>query len=172
MKSPFRKLVRIAVVLLAAVLLFNFFGYYMIHLSSKQNEKMVKLVNISAQQQTLSQLITKDVMLLTKGNLPEREQQAIREDLKKATDTFIDCNRLLREKIKIQTDEPVTNDLLEITRDLTNAQTHLKGIVAVAQEVVQADSQLLAINGALYKQQILYSPDERGGRTLHRCCYR
>ncbi len=39
MKSPFRKLVRIAVVLLAAVLLFNFFGYYMIHLSSKQNEK-------------------------------------------------------------------------------------------------------------------------------------
>jgi PAS domain S-box-containing protein len=157
MKSPFRKLVRIAVVLLAAVLLFNFFGYYMIHLSSKQNEKMVKLVNISAQQQMLSQLITKDVMLLTKGNLPEREQQAIREDLKKATDTFIDCNQLLREKIKIQTDEPVTNDLLEITRDLTNAQTHLKGIVAVAREVAQADSQLLAINGALYKQQILYS---------------
>src|SRR5689334_5464536 len=107
MKSPFRKLVRIAVVLLAAVLLFNFFGYYMIHLSSKQNEKMVKLVNISAQQQTLSQLITKDVMLLTKGSLPEREQQAIRENLKKATDTFIVCNQLLREKIKIQTDEPV-----------------------------------------------------------------
>lgn len=157
MKSPFRKLIRIAVVLLAAVLLFNFFGYYMIHLSSKQNEKMVKLVNISAQQQTLSQLITKDVMLLTKGSLPEREQQAIREDLKKATDTFIDCNQLLREKIKIETDEPVTNDLLEITRELTNAQTHLKGIVAVAQEVIQADSQLLAINGALYKQQILYS---------------
>lgn len=157
MKSPFRKLIRIAVVLLAAVLLFNFFGYYMIHLSSKQNEKMVKLVNISAQQKTLSQLITKDVMLLTKGSLAEREQQAIREDLKKATDTFIGCNQLLREKIKIETDEPVTNDLLEITRDLTNAQTHLKGIVAVAQEVMQADSQLLAINGSLYKQQILYS---------------
>ncbi|HUP10705.1 MAG TPA: PAS domain-containing protein, partial [Niastella sp.] len=64
---------------------------------------------------------------------------------------------LLRDKIKIETDEPVTNDLLEITRGLTNAQTHLKGIVAVAQEVAQADSQLLAINGALYKQQILYS---------------
>lgn len=157
MKSPFRKLIRIAVVLLAAVLLFNFFGYYMIHLSSKQNEKMVKLVNISAQQQTLSQVITKDVMLLTKGNLTEQQQQPIREDLKKATDTFVTCNQTLREKIKIETDEPVTNDLLEITRDLTNAQTHLKGIVAVAQEVYLADSQLLAINGPLYRQQMLYS---------------
>jgi PAS domain S-box-containing protein len=157
MKSPFRKLVRIAVVLLAAVLLFNFFGYYLIHLSGKQNEKMVKLVNISGQQQTLSQLITKNVMLLTKGNLPGNELLTIREELKKATDTFIECNQVLRDKIKIETDEPVTNDLLEITRDLTKAQTYLKGIVAVAQEVYQADSQLLAINGALYRQQILYS---------------
>src|SRR5690349_3894461 len=156
MKSPFRKLVRIAVVLLAAVLLLNFFGYYMIHLSSKQNEKMVRLVSISGQQQTLGQVITKDVMLLTKGSLPEPEKQGIREQLHSATDSFIAGNQLLREKIKIVQDEPVTTDLLEITRDLTNAQTHFKGIIAVAQEVYLADSQLLAINGALYKQQILY----------------
>jgi PAS domain S-box-containing protein len=157
MNSPFRKLVRIAVVLLAAVLLFNFFGYYMIHLSSKQNEKMVRLVNISGQQQTLCQLITKDVMLLTKGNLPETENQVIREQLHKATDTFIAGNQVLRDKIKIVEGEPVTNDLLQITLNLTNAQTHAKAIVAIAQEVYQADSQLLAINGALYNQQILYS---------------
>jgi PAS domain S-box-containing protein len=157
MKSPVRKLVRIAVVLLAAVLLFNFFGYYMIHLSSKQNEQMVKLVNISGQQQTFGQIITKDVLLLTKGNLPEAEHQATRDQLQHATDSFIVCNQLLRDKLKIVKDEPVTADLLEITRDLTNAQTHFKGIVAVAQEVLQADSQLLAINGSLYKQQILYS---------------
>jgi PAS domain S-box-containing protein len=156
MKSPF-KLVRIAVVLLAAVLLFNFFGYYMIQLSSKQNEKMVKLVNVSGQLQTLSQVITKDVLLLTKPNLPEPEKAVLREQLQHATDTFIICNQFLRDKIKVVHDEPVTAELLEITRDLTNAQTHLKGIVAVAQEVSQADSQLLAINGALYKQQLLYS---------------
>ena len=157
MKSPFRKLVRIAVVLLAAVLLFNFFGYYMIQLSSKQNEKMVKLVNVSGQLQTLSQVIAKDILLLTKPNLPEPEKIVLREQLQYATDTFIACNQFLRDKIKIVHNEPVTAELLEITRDLTNAQTHLKGIVAVAQEVSQADSQLLAINGALYKQQLLYS---------------
>jgi PAS domain S-box-containing protein len=157
MKSPFRKLVRIAIVLLAAVLLFNFFGYYMIHLSSKQNEKMVKLVNMSGQQQTLGQLITKNVMLLTKGNLPELEKQAIRGQLHQATDDFITGNQFLRDKLKIVKDAPVTADLLEITRDLTNAQTHFKQIVAVAKEVYQADSLLLAINGTLYRQQILYS---------------
>ncbi|THU41819.1 response regulator [Niastella caeni] len=157
MKNPFRKLVRIAVVLLAAVLLFNFFGYYMIQLSSKQNEKMVKLVNMSGQLQMLSQSITKDVLLLTNSNLPESEKLTLREQLHQATDTFITCNQFLRDKIKIVHEGPVTTDLLEITRDLTNAQTHFKGIVAVAQEVYQADSQLLAINSALYKQQILYS---------------
>src|SRR3954471_24342637 len=101
MKSPFRKLVRIAVVLLAAVLLFNFFGYYMIHLSSKQNEKMVKLLNISGQLQTLSQVVTKDVVLLTKPNLPESEKGAIREQLHFATDSFIEGNQFLRDKIKV-----------------------------------------------------------------------
>jgi PAS domain S-box-containing protein len=129
----------------------------MIHLSSKQNEKMVRLVYISGQQQTLSQIITKDVMLLTKGNLPEPEKQTVREQLHEATDSFITCNQLLREKIKIVQDAPVTTDLLEITRDLTNAQTHFKAIVAVAREVSQADSELLAINSPLYRQQILYS---------------
>src|ERR1044072_5687753 len=114
MKSPFRKLVRIAVVLLAAVLLFNFFGYYMIHLSSKQNEKMVKLVNMSGQQQTLGQLITKDVILLTKGSLPQPDQQAIREQLHNATEAFITGNQYLRDKIKIVKNAPVTADLLEI----------------------------------------------------------
>ena len=166
MKSPFRKLVRIAVVLLAAVLLFNFFGYYMIQLSSKQNEKMVKLVNVSGQLQTLSQVITKDVLLLTKPNLSEWRKASFANNYILSTDTFIVCNQFLRDKIIVVHDEPVTAELLEITRDLTNAQTHFKGIVAVAQEVSQADSQLLAINGALYKQQFLYSerkylpPDE------------
>jgi PAS domain S-box-containing protein len=157
MKSPFRKLVRIAVVLLACVLLFNFFGYYLIHLSSKQNEKMVQLVNVGGQQQTLGQIITKDILLLTKHTLSEQDKQLIHQQLSKATDTFVSNNQLLRDRINLLNNEPATLELLEINRNLTNAQIHFKGIVAVAREVSQADSQLLAINGALYNQQILYS---------------
>lgn len=157
MKSPFRKLVRLAVILLAAVLLFNFFGYYLIHLTSKQNERMVHLVTIVGHQQTLSQLITKDILLLTKHNLSEADKQPIHQQLSGATDTFVINNRILRDKINLLSNEPATAEVLEITRDLTNAQTHFKGIVAVAREVLQADSQLLAINGTLYNQQLLYS---------------
>ena len=157
MKSPFRKLVRIAVVLLAAVLLFNFFGYYLINLSSKQNEKMVPLVNIGGHQQTLSQIITKDVLLLTKTSITESDKQSIRLQLQNAIDTFNASNQLLRDKIIVLRKEPASSELLEITRDLTNAQTHFKGMVAVAREVMEADSSLLRMNSTIYIQQILYS---------------
>jgi PAS domain S-box-containing protein len=157
MKSPFRKLVRIAVVLLAAVLLFNFFGYYFIRLSSKQNEKMVQLVNVCSHQQTLSQIITKDVLLLTKRTIPETDKQSTRQQLHEALETFVANNQLLREKIKLLQNGPTTTDLLEITRDLTNAQTHVKELVAVAAEVLEADDESLTTNSALYSRQILYS---------------
>src|SRR5437762_797759 len=157
MKSPFRKLVRIAIVLLAAVLLFNFFGYYLIHLGTVQDEKMVQLVNIGGYQRTLSQMITKDVLLLTNRSPHEPDEQSIREQLKYSIDTFVIHNQFLREKINLLHDEPASTDLLEITRQLTNSQTHFKSLVAVAQEVLQADSQLLAINGQLYSRQIQYS---------------
>ena len=157
MKSPFRKLVRIAVVLLAAVLLFNFFGYYLIHLTSKQNEKMVQLVNIGGHQQTLSQIITKDVLLLTKTTITELDKQSIRLQLQNAIDTFNASNQLLRDKIIVLRKEPASSELLEITRDLTNAQTHFRGMVAVAREAMEADSSMLRMNSTIYIQQILYS---------------
>lgn len=160
MKSPFRNLVRIAVVVLATVLLFNFFGYYLIHLNSRQNEKMVQLVNISSHQQTLSQLIVKDVLLLTNPSLPASEKPELRRELQNNTDSFIRRNQLLREKIHLLNNEPASPELLEITRRLTNAQTHFKSIVAVAREVAQADNELLAINGALYNRQIQYSEEK------------
>lgn len=157
MKSPFSNLFRIAVVLLAVVMLFNFFGYYLINRSSKQNEKMVQLVNIASHQQTLSQIITKDVLILTKNIVAEPDKQVVHEQLRTAVDTFIAANELLRDKINRLKDEPASTSVLQITRNITNAQTHFKSLVAVAQEVLQADSQLLAINGTLYNQQLLYS---------------
>jgi PAS domain S-box-containing protein len=157
MKSPFRKLVRLSAVLLAAVLLFNFFGYYFIRVNSRQNERIVQLVNISGYQQTLSQQIIKNVLLLTNPSLAASEKVVLRDQLKNNTDSFISHNQLLRKQIQLLSNEPVTPELLEITRRLANAQTHFRSIVAVAQEVTQADSQLLAINGSLYRRQIQYS---------------
>src|SRR5688500_3842728 len=135
MKSPFRKLVRLSAVLLAAVLLFNFFGYYFIRVNSRQNERIVQLVNISGYQQTLSQQIIKNVLLLTNPSLAASEKVVLRDQLKNNTDSFISHNQLLRKQIQLLSNEPVTPELLEITRRLANAQTHFRSIVAVAQEV-------------------------------------
>ena len=38
MKSPFRKLIRISAILFALVVIFNFFGYYLQHINSRQND--------------------------------------------------------------------------------------------------------------------------------------
>lgn len=64
MKSPFRKLIRISVVLFVLVLLFNFFGYYFNHIRSQENKELINAINRSGRQQTLSQLIAKESVLL------------------------------------------------------------------------------------------------------------
>ena len=55
MKSPFRKLIRISVVLFVLVLLINFFGYYFNHIKSLENKELIENINRSGHQQTLSQ---------------------------------------------------------------------------------------------------------------------
>ena len=47
MSSPFRKLIRIAVILISLLLLFNFFGYYFLRLRSEENEYLLQAVNIA-----------------------------------------------------------------------------------------------------------------------------
>ena len=64
MKSPFRKLIRISVILFVLVLLFNFFGYYVNHLKSLENKELIEAINKSAVQRIYGQLITKESLLL------------------------------------------------------------------------------------------------------------
>ena len=49
MQSPFRKLVRISIVLFAIVLLCNFFAYYLVNKKSAENEELVIARVISGQ---------------------------------------------------------------------------------------------------------------------------
>ena len=64
MKSPLRKLLRIAVVLLSFALLFNFFGYYFVYIKSRENEKLVAIISIASRQSMLTEEISKDVVLM------------------------------------------------------------------------------------------------------------
>src|SRR5579859_7169480 len=71
MKSPFRKLVRISVVLLVLVLLFNFFGYYINRIRSLENKELIAAINKSGHQQALSQHIAKESILLMNNPDPK-----------------------------------------------------------------------------------------------------
>src|ERR1700749_330854 len=78
MKSPFRKPVRISVVLLVLVLLFNFFGYYLNRIRSLENKELIEAINRSGHQQALSQQISKEALLLL--NNPERRMAGVLRD--------------------------------------------------------------------------------------------
>src|ERR1700755_2361974 len=87
MKSPFRKLIRIAVVLCVLVLLFNFFGYYFNHVRSLESKELIEAIERSGRQQTLSQLIAKESILLL-NNPSKKNIEVLKDSLSRILQQF------------------------------------------------------------------------------------
>ncbi|MDF2190929.1 PAS domain S-box protein [Paraflavitalea sp. CAU 1676] len=158
MKNP-RKLVRIAIVLLATVLLFNFTGYYLIYLRSQENEQYVQVHRIANEQRMLSQIISKDIVLLTRPRLTNQEIVELRKELQAAVDTFIVNNEFLKTKVNSLSHERQ----FEIRKLHSHAQVHFKDIIAVSRTVLAADSAQLTDNRHAFRRDVLlkeknYSP--------------
>ena len=64
MKSPFRRLIRLGIILLALVLLFNFFSFYLDSTSTEKGQRLAQLVETLAAEKIHLQEITKDGVLL------------------------------------------------------------------------------------------------------------
>jgi PAS domain S-box-containing protein len=156
MKSPFRKLIRIAIVLSVLVLLFNFFGYYLIHIKAAENKESVDAINISGRQQTLSQLITTDAVLLLNDPGNASKSEIIRAELAKSLITFKQNQQFLQKQIE-SPQLPVPQAFFEIKLLFSTAQQHFKSIQAIGVELTQADSVLLTINKQLYLRELLYN---------------
>lgn len=156
MSTPFRKILRIAILVVAGALLFNFFGYYLANRTSLENEKMAGFSDIADKQQVLSQMIAKDALLLIDATLPEEDMQLLRDALRSDIETFQANNTNLQQGIDFP-GIPVSSNLLAIKRLLTKSQTYFKSITAVASDVILADSQLVELNASLYKRQLLLS---------------
>ena len=147
MKSPFRKLIRISVVLFVLVLLFNFFGYYINHIRSLENKELIEAINRSGHQQTLSQRMAKQAVL-TLDN-PEQIRDGIPTDsLTKLTDIFEANQNFLVDKVNA-TPTPVPQKVFEIKLALSTAQPYFQTITAISREVAQSDSAMLVINRRL-----------------------
>ena len=154
MNTPFRKIFRMAIIIVAGILLFNFFGYTLSDRKSRENEELVKVTDKAAQQLTLSQMIVKSSLIFIDGQLNESDANQLRQELENDISVFTSNNNILERKIRL-TRIPVTLNTLEAKRLFNNAQFHLKSIIAVTKEVAQSDSDLVRLNGALYKRELL-----------------
>ena len=155
MKSPFRKLIRISVVLFVLVLLFNFFGYYFNRVRSLESKELIEAINRSGRQQTLSQLIAKESILLL--NNPERKKAEILKDsLSGLLHLFQSGQELLQKQAGAAT-PPVPQQIFQIQLLLSTSQQYFQPLTAISQELVQSDSVLLTMNKGMYLRDLLYN---------------
>ena len=155
MKSPFRKLVRISVVLLVLVLLFNFFGYYINRIRSLENKELIEAINRSGHQQALSQQIAKEALLLI-SNPDPRQAGTLRDTMGSLLNEFQQNEALLQQQAA-STPSPVPQQIFQIKLLLSTARPYLESIVAIGQEMAATDSVMLAMNKKLYQRNLLYN---------------
>ncbi|SRR5579871_333567 len=156
MKSPFRKLIRISVILFALVLLCNFFGYYLTHTKSTENRQLSEAENISISQQMISQSIAKNAIVLLSNDVDKRQARIYKDTLAKQVAIFQEQQNQLQKETEL-TELPVPQPVLQIRLLFSSSQSYHKSLVAVSQELVQSDTTLIDINRQLYINEILYN---------------
>jgi PAS domain S-box-containing protein len=156
MKSPFRKLIRISIVLFAVVLLFNFFGYYLMHVKSAEDEELTEAKSISGRQQTYSQLIAKNGLLILSDGITTSQSAIFKDSLQNALNIFKQQQEFLQKQISAQK-LPLPQPVFKIRLLLSTIQPYYQNFVAVNQELAQSDSTLVTINRRLYMRQLLYN---------------
>ncbi len=159
MNTPFQKLIRIAIVLIAFILLFHFFGYYLIRSKTQESEKMAAMINFGARQRMLSQTIMKDAVLLLSLSEKEKTTEDVRNNLKNDLIEFTNNHKFLRGEIEYP-GIPSTPNSFEVTNILTKSQIYIKSMVATGHEIANADSALLAINNRIYLRQFIYNENK------------
>ena len=158
MKSPLRKLIRIAIVVLSFALLFNFFGYYFIYIKSQKNEKLVEIISLAGKQRMLSQFISKNAILLCNPIQQAIPKKQVKENLRGALIDFEENDKFFRGEVTIPGKAaPPSN--FEIKKLLDSSRIYAKAILEAGTEVLRTDSLALApdeqhINELLYSESM------------------
>lgn len=144
---------RITVVIVALVLLFNFFAYYLQLIGSKENNSLFEVVNVADKQTSLCQRITKESVLLLNGNLKESESFEIRRNLETSIRQLEKQNKYLSREIRLSY-APVPPNNTTIDSLLLQEQPLIKSVVAITTEIASADTELLSMNNTLYIREL------------------
>ncbi len=158
-QTHFRQLMRMAVVIVALALLFNFFAYYLLYIRSKEDQHLVEEVTMAGSQLSTIQRISRESLLLLNGSLKESESFSTRRNLEQFIQQLDKQNNtLLNATSPADTLESHSHAL--IAGLLHQAQQPLRNIVAISTEISAADKTLLLANNALYLAQLRKNEDE------------
>jgi PAS domain S-box-containing protein len=156
MQSPFRKLVRISIVLFATVLLCNFFAYYLVNKKSAENEEFIVARSLSGRQQTLSQVISTQAALIASGLYGEAETRHIRDSLATTLILFKNQQEQLLKRVE-QSKTPLPAHVFNIRILFSYINPYYNSIESIGQDICQEDSVIFRINKRLYLQRLIES---------------
>ncbi len=156
MQSPFRKLVRISIILFAIVLLCNFFAYYLVNKKSAENEELIQARSLSGRQQTLSQIISTQAALIAGGLYGQAETRLLKDSLAEALIIFKSQQEQLQNKVE-QSKTPLPAHVFNIRILFSYINPYYNSIETIGQNILQEDSVLFRINKKMYLQQLMES---------------
>ena len=154
MKSLFRRLIRPGIILLALLLLVNFFGYYLKQASSNKSETLVRIVEKSSAQRMLLQEITK-VALLLNFRYQGYGRDSMRKLLFDAVILLEKNNAYLQQVTGTAGKEAGINNL-HIRNLLVKSQSHLASIVFISKQLININPELIHQNEKVYLKDLVY----------------
>ncbi|PWT77119.1 MAG: hypothetical protein C5B59_04760, partial [Bacteroidetes bacterium] len=124
------------------------------HKKSAENEKYVQAKSLSGRQQTLSQVIAKDAVILSANIYSQSQTGALRDSLNQ---NLINFERQQQQLEKVIEGEPLplAPSVFKIKLLLTSIKTSYEDIVAIGREFTQVDTTLLHFNRAMYLRLLL-----------------
>jgi PAS domain S-box-containing protein len=159
MQSPFRKLVRISIVLFATVLLCNFFAYYLVNKKSAENEELITARSLSGRQQTVSQVIAKQAAVIAGGLYSQQETEQFRDSLAATLAVFKSQQEQLLNRLE-QTKTPLPAQVFKIRILFSYINPYYNSIQSIGQDFLQDDSVVFKNNRRIYLQRLIESENK------------
>ncbi len=156
MQSPFRKLVRISIVLFATVLLCNFFAYYLVNKKSAENEELILARSLAGRQQTLSQVIAKQAAIINGGVYGDAETCRLKDSLAISLSDFSKQQEQLMTWVE-GSKSPLPAHLFKIRLLFSYINPYYSSIRQIGQDIIQDDSVIFQINKRLYLHRLIES---------------
>src|SRR5450432_1554846 len=143
----FRKLMRIAVIIIAVAFLFSFFGWYLLFASSKQNKRMVEIISIADNQHVLTQRISNTAFLLLLNT--ELSECASADTHQKLT-TAISLFEKQQNSLLLSLNQEDINRKARSMQLSNDVNINTSGFINKVKEINAADHSLLVSNNTAY----------------------